>query len=59
MIEEMSKSPAGSQSTMRMIFEYVAGEPYTTDELSAKTDPERYIWENEQADWLAAEGKNV
>ena len=59
MTEEMNKSPVGTQSAMRAIFEYVAGEPYTIDELSAKTDPERYIWENEQAAWLAAEGKNV
>lgn len=45
MAEEMSKSPVGTQSAMRAIFEYVAGEPYTTDELSAKADPDRYVWE--------------
>lgn len=51
MTEEMSKSPVGAQSAMRTIFEYVAGEPYAIDELSAKADPERYTWETEQADW--------
>lgn len=59
MTKNMNKSPVGTQSAMRTIFEYVAGEPYTADELSAKTDPDRYIWEQEQGAWFAAEGKNV
>lgn len=57
-----SKSPVGSQSAMRIIYESVTvlfGEPYTADELSAKADPDRYVWENEQGAWLAAEGKTV
>lgn len=31
MTEELNKNPVGTQSAMRMIFEYVAGEPYTID----------------------------
>lgn len=44
----------GSESAMRIIYESVAvlsGEPYTADELSAKADPDRYVWEHEQGDW--------
>lgn len=59
MNDYMNKSPVGTQSAMRMIWEsveIVSGEPYTTDELSAKADPDRYVWENEQADWASTHG---
>lgn len=29
----------------------LSGEPYLRDDVAAKSDPDRYIWESELSDW--------
>lgn len=29
----------------------LSGEPYLRDDVVAKSDPDRYIWESELSDW--------
>ena len=49
--DEDMDSPIGSQSAMRLIWSSLSGEPYDREDVRAKADPDRYVFEEEMSAW--------